>query len=243
MSDNIYAILLDTRSIQKYVFGSNKLKTNTGASYLVDGIFNEAMIDVLLESNLKMPAVSWQDADKLQMEQDASIEAEIGYIGGGNMLILVRKGTESLIICRQLVQRWSLKVLLNSPGLKTGAAIGEISLDKEEFQASLNKLYKQLKDNQNNIMPQVDLPYTGFTVECDYSGKAVNVFNKDYSRLVSAELEAKLGLILMLWTKIRRIIVKAWEIIISSVQSWKILVTRKAKATLALFILMVTIWV
>lgn len=33
------AILLDTRSIQKYVFGCNKLKTNVGASFLVDDIF------------------------------------------------------------------------------------------------------------------------------------------------------------------------------------------------------------
>lgn len=191
MAEMVGAILLDTRSIQKYVFGSNKLKTNTGASYIVDGIFTEGMVDVLKKSGLKMPAISWEEAENLQMEQDAAIEAEIAYIGGGNMLVLVRKGDKSLAFCRELVQQWSLKVLLNAPGLKTGAAIGEISLDKAEFTASLNKLYKQLKDNQNNILPQVDLPYTGFTVECDYSGKAVNVFNKDYGRLVSAEVEAK----------------------------------------------------
>ena len=33
------AVLLDTRSIQKYVFGCNELKTNVGASYIVDKIF------------------------------------------------------------------------------------------------------------------------------------------------------------------------------------------------------------
>lgn len=192
MTEKVGAILLDTRSIQKYVFGCNKLKTNTGASYLVDGIFTEAMVNVLKQSSLKMPAQDWKEAKELEMSKENSdTECEIAYIGGGNMLILVRKGEESLRICRELVQKWSLKVLLEAPGLKTGAAIGEIDLGDANFQTSLNALYKQLKENQNNVLPQVDLPYTGFTVECDYSGKAVNVYNKDYKRLVSAEVEAK----------------------------------------------------
>lgn len=191
MTEKVGAILLDTRSIQKYVFGCNKLKTNTGASYLVDGIFTEAMVNVLKQSGLKMPDEDWKEAGKLEMSEKAAIECEIAYIGGGNMLVLVRKGAESLRICRELVQKWSLKVLLEAPGLKTGAAIGEIDLGDANFQTSLNALYKQLKENQNNVLPQVDLPYTGFTVECDYSGKAVNVYNKDYKRLVSAEVEAK----------------------------------------------------
>ena len=191
MTEKVGAILLDTRSIQKYVFGCNRLKTNTGASYLVDGIFTEAMVNVLKQSGLKMPDQDWKDTKELEMSEKAAIECEIAYIGGGNMLVLVRKGDESLSICRELVQKWSLKVLLKAPGLKTGVAIGEIDLSKENFQASLNALYKQLKENQNNVLPQVDLPYTGFSVECDYSGKAANVYNKEYKRLVSAEVEAK----------------------------------------------------
>ena len=192
MTEKVGAILLDTRSIQKYVFGCNRLKTNTGASYLVDGIFTEAMVNVLKQSSLKMPAQDWKEAKELEMSKENSdTECEIAYIGGGNMLILVRKGDESLRICRELVQKWSLKVLLEAPGLKTGAAIGEIDLGKDNFQDSLKALYKQLKENQNNVLPQVDLPYTGFSVECDYSGKAANVYNKEYKRLVSAEVEAK----------------------------------------------------
>lgn len=191
MTEKVGAILLDTRSIQKYVFGCNRLKTNTGASYLVDGIFTEAMVNVLKQSGLKMLEKDWKEAGKLEMSEKATIECEIAYIGGGNMLVLVRKGEESLRICRELVQKWSLKVLLEAPGLKTGAAIGEIDLGDANFQTSLNALYKQLKENQNNVLPQVDLPYTGFSVECDYSGKAANVYNKDYKRLVSAEVEAK----------------------------------------------------
>lgn len=191
MTEKVGAILLDTRSIQRYVFGCNKLKTNTGASYLVDGIFTGAMQQVLDESGLRLPKQLWEESKGLQLESDASLEAEVAYIGGGNMLILVRKGAESLAVCRRLVQEWSLKVLLEAPGLKTGAAIGELSLDPQEFQQSLGALYVQLKENQNNILPQTDLPYTGFTLECDYSGKAANAFNREYRRQVSAEVQAK----------------------------------------------------
>ena len=192
MTEKVGAILLDTRSIQKYVFGCNRLKTNTGASYLVDGIFTEAMVNVLKQSGLKMPAQDWKEAKELEMSKENSdTECEIAYIGGGNMLILVRKGEESLSICRELVQKWSLKVLLETPGLKTGVAIGEIDLGKDNFQDSLKALYTKLKENQNNVLPQVDLPYTGFSIECDYSGKVANVYNKEYKRLVSAEVEAK----------------------------------------------------
>ncbi|WP_269849652.1 hypothetical protein [Methanosarcina horonobensis] len=44
----IYAVLLEVASIQRYVFGSNKLKENYGASYLVENVF---------EDNLK---TAWQ---------------------------------------------------------------------------------------------------------------------------------------------------------------------------------------
>ena len=45
------AIFLDTRSIQKYVFASNKLKTNAGASYLVDSIFSDLMENHVLDKS------------------------------------------------------------------------------------------------------------------------------------------------------------------------------------------------
>ena len=243
MTEKVGAILLDTRSIQKYVFGCNRLKTNTGASYLVDGIFTEAMVNVLKQSGLKMPEKDWKEAGKLEMSEKATIECEIAYIGGGNMLVLVRKGEESLRICRELVQKWSLKVLLEAPGLKTGAAIGEIDLGDANFQASLNALYKQLKENQNNVLPQVDLPYTGFSVECDYSGKAANVYNKDYKRLVSAEVEAKTAAYDAADKKLKRIFLRYSAMNMTSAVSWKALAIRMEKAISASFILTATTWV
>ena len=133
MSKEVGAILLDTRSIQKYVFSCNKLKTNVGASYLVDGIFNDLMQKIVLPSfNLKMPEISWQKSKQIEMIKDDSIKAEIVYIGGGNMLILINKFSgkeDNLNLCREIVKKWTLEILKKAPGLKTGAAIGMMDVE------------------------------------------------------------------------------------------------------------------
>lgn len=193
MSKEVGAILLDTRSIQKYVFSCNKLKTNVGASYLVDGIFNDLMQKIVLPSfDLKMPEISWQESKQIEMIKDDSIEAEIVYIGGGNMLILINKflGKEdNLNLCREIVKKWTLEILKKAPGLKTGAAIG--MMDVERFKDSLDKMYVQLKQNQNTVLPQVDLPYTGLTLECNISGKTADTFDWVDKSWIAKEVKAK----------------------------------------------------
>lgn len=196
---NVDAILLDTRSIQKYVFSCNKLKANIGASYIVDAIFEELMVDILGNLSLNMPKENmyWKNRtiDKLYMEIDQSIECEIAYIGGGNMLILIRKdGEDGKNICREIVKEWTTKLLELAPGLQTGAAIGKIDLDNDKFQASLSLMYKQLKENQNNILPQVNPPNSGMNIECDISGETATchkALGSEEKRWYSEEVKSK----------------------------------------------------
>lgn len=208
MPRKVGAILLDTRSIQKYVFSCNKLKTNVGASYLVDKIFSDLMPQILTKHNLKQPQLKkfspdneqqfyWLEDKALFMKDDSSINCEIASVGGGNMLILVDKGDDTEETCLKIVRDWSRELLLRAPGLKTGIAIDTIDIDcsDEEFQTSTNKLFQKLKENQNNILPQVDLPFTGFTLECDYSDKVTSSDTFEYKdskkRLISKEVKAK----------------------------------------------------
>lgn len=196
----IGAVLLDTRSIQKYVFGCNELKTNIGASYIVDKIFEEIMCNkVLAAYDSKAAETNWKHNREIMMLKKPEIEYEVAYIGGGNMLLLVRQQgktlAENLHKCRELVKEWSKQALLYAPGLKTGAAVGELDISEDGFKKSLNALYQQLKDNQNKVLPEVDLPYTGLTKECDVSGKTADAY--DYStgvkRMLSSEVKAKIN--------------------------------------------------
>lgn len=196
MAEKIGAILLDTRSIQKYVFFCNKLKTNIGASHLVDQHVNNTMKKVLEVKGFKNLVTDWNESDSLQMsEKDSTVDCEIAYAGGGNMLVLVRKDEAEDIkeLCKGIVKEWSEKLLLGTPGLKTGAAISDnFIIDSKGFQNSLNALYEKLKYNQNNIIPEVDLPYTGLTLECDYSGKTADFYDDSTKRFIAAEVKAKL---------------------------------------------------
>ena len=185
MQKKVGAILLDTRSIQKYVFASNKLKTNVGASYLVDWIFTEFMCkEILPKFEFKKLETDWKENTELKLLADTEVECEVAYIGGGNMLVLVRITDadgevdlkKSLAKCREIVKAWSSSLLVKCPGLKVGCAVAPLDItDGTSFKKSLDELYKILKDNQNTLLPMVDLPYTGLTEECPVSGKAAEV--------------------------------------------------------------------
>lgn len=61
-----------------------------------------------------MPEISWQKSKQIEMIKDDSIKAEIVYIGGGNMLILINKFSgkeDNLNLCREIVKKWTLEIL------------------------------------------------------------------------------------------------------------------------------------
>lgn len=203
MARKVAAILLDTRSIQKYVFAGDELKTNVGASFIVDQIFEGLMCNKILpelqkNGELANVELDWKNNTAVKMASDKTISCEIAYIGGGNMLIVVDtvpgEPEKSLPICKKIVAAWSKELLFYAPGLRTGAAIGILDLDAKSYKELIDELYASLKNNQSMIIPEVDLPYTGFTKECDVSGKTAVAY--DYSkgnrRMVSAEVLAKI---------------------------------------------------
>ena len=83
MAIKLQAILFDTRSIQKYIFASNRLKTNIGASFLVESAFSRELLHVLRErfGEDEVDDATWREVespDWTKMEQ----KCRIGYIRG-----------------------------------------------------------------------------------------------------------------------------------------------------------------
>ena len=90
------AVLLDTVSIQRYIFGSNKLKENIGASRLIQWIFVDPLRKTIQEIFPGTPKDIFEDWEQevprytvLKPKTPSQVETpfEVGYIGGGNALL------------------------------------------------------------------------------------------------------------------------------------------------------------
>ena len=169
------AILFDVRSIQRYIYAANKLRTNIGASYIVENLFSEKLVKVL-EKNFKgtTDLTSWKHPEE-KLGED--VQCQIAYIGGGNAMVLFDSSVDDDEL-KKLVALFSQKVMEEAPGLHIGAAIGVLDLsDDESYKESRNTLFAALKQNQNNIIPNVSLPYTGFTQICDIDGETASYYD------------------------------------------------------------------
>ena len=208
---NVKAILLDTQSIQKYIFSGTKLKTNVGASYIVDRVFEDVLVEGILnklpEQNLGIQSVNTKgwELENSDDSVDAVLKANalpadcyVAYIGGGNTLILFKEEVagENNSNLKRIVQEFTFTLLCKYPGLKIGAAIGDIQLDEANFSASISAMYQQLQQNKQKIHPVVNVPMTGHTLPCPVNGESANAYIKDGvtvggPRFISHEVLAK----------------------------------------------------
>ena len=187
---NVKAILLDTQSIQKYIFSGTKLKTNIGASYIVDRVFEDVLVNDILESAL-MKDLGIQSVNSYGWETTNGPES-VDEVVKANAL-----HADCYVAYKRIVKEFTSTLLCQYPGLKVGAAIGEIQLDEVNFSTSISELYHQLQQNKQCIHPIVNVPMTGHTLPCAINGESANAIDRENehskgeSRYVSHEVLAK----------------------------------------------------
>jgi hypothetical protein len=197
----ITALLIDTVSIQRYVFSSNHLKENFGASYLVNNIYKEYLKKALNQTFNSKPNIdiweAWEkNPDKVLLEENPDIPYEIGYIGGGNALILFRQADD---YAKKFIRNWSKELLLKTPGLNTAVALHEVELKTflNNFKESMKMLREKLKQNKNKNFPNTTLPKHGITADCPLSGYSAEIYYEDTdieeSKYISSVSMAKLN--------------------------------------------------
>src|SRR5581483_5544312 len=110
----MWLVVVDTTQIQPYIFGSNRLRENVGASYLVDA----ATRDWALEA-VKVAAPGKHNiGPENDLREDEWIEhgldAEVLYSGGGNFVVLFSE----LDKVKAFYSNLSRRALLEAPGLQ-----------------------------------------------------------------------------------------------------------------------------
>ncbi|MCX9076187.1 MAG: hypothetical protein OIN88_16315 [Candidatus Methanoperedens sp.] len=157
----VTSVLLDATGIQQYVFGSNDLKENLGASYLVENIF-----EGILKSSL----------DKLQIKN----------VGMDEWYKIFKERSRAIAFMRE----WTKQLLIASPGLRTSVAIKD-DFERDNYQNEIKLLHKKLKENKFMFQPQVILPRHGITAECSHTGfSAEQIYTEDNKHIPISSVAA-----------------------------------------------------
>jgi len=166
------ALLIDVTSIQKFVFASNKLKENLGASFLISDLY-----DSLVSNN---PTIK----DLPLKESDGKYD---GYIGGGNALFFFNNEDNAKIF----VKEYTKSLLVLAPGVVVATAIGE--MDDDRFKDTRDTLFKQLAINKQKYIPQTITQRHGISAECQSDGYSMDVWSDSEELYISAATNAKVN--------------------------------------------------
>lgn len=130
-------VVFGAASLQRYIFQSNRLKENIGASYLVKRCLEDDLIETIQHSHISITTTAW-DTYKADMSEECSrvpetedpvdlnVDVNLIYVGGGNAALLCKNRD----IANKVVKAWSCKLLKDAPELRVivGYGMVEVSL-------------------------------------------------------------------------------------------------------------------
>jgi hypothetical protein len=142
---NMWLVVVDTMQIQPYIFGSNRLRENVGASYLVDVATRDWAFKAVKDA---VPGETNIGSDN-ELIDDAWIEngldAEVLYAGGGNFVVLFGGDDERAEkIAKEFNARLSEHVLREAPGLQLAIAGLKVSWHEDALRARLYEVFHML---------------------------------------------------------------------------------------------------
>ena len=161
---------IDTSGIQKYIFGSNRLKENVAGSYLVKLATDDWVKECLSNlGNVYIPKCNSSQAEP-RINEKPEIIAELIYSGGGNTFLLFRDTEDNY--ARKFTEAWSKRILLEAPGLNVEIAHQPFDWNQRLLQDVIeNDLIKGKLDIQKRkSKPSAPLLGLGVTVSCISTG-------------------------------------------------------------------------
>lgn len=191
----MHLVIVDTAQVQPYIFGSNRLRENVGASHLVHLATGEWSFDAVAKVAPPHNIISIPDGalDPNKHIEDGSLAAEVLYAGGGNFVALFKEEGAA----RRFVRKLSQRALCQAPGLQLVVAGTSFDWDREALSAATKEAFRKLAEAKRARVPSAPLLGLGVTVMCQSTGlPAVGITplingDPDSSYPASAEVLAK----------------------------------------------------
>jgi len=192
----MHLVIVDTAQIQPYIFGSNRLRENVGASHLVAQATTtwakDAVRRVAPRNNMKSDGTL--DGTKCIENPADNLDAEVLYAGGGNFVVLFQTLEGAKAFTRELSRR----ALTDAPNLQL--VITQKSFDwSESLSDKVQATFKRLAEEKRARTLSAPLLGLGVTAMCQSTGLPAVGFapamGDDAARLASAEILAKLRVV------------------------------------------------
>jgi hypothetical protein len=177
--------VIDTIGIQSYIFGSNVLKHNVGASELV----RCATQDWVYQGLVALGATNVDENgclnDQVAIEKD-NLVSELVYAGGGNTVVLFRSSETA----REFTQQLTRHAIQKAPGLQLVVSHREFEWDTQALSQVVLETMEQVRCKKQASTASMPLLGLSVTADCQYTGLPAVGRNQDGKR-ISAEVKAK----------------------------------------------------
>lgn len=146
--------MYDVRGIQNYIFRTNKIKEIIGASKIVE----ELIMNLFNESSKEYTVLNTINSkDELKSFDDDTIDAEVLYYGGGNLLVLYKNDE----IAKKVSRKMCLKLVEDTYSLQLAVASVDVT-GKDSYKKDYANLRIEM-EKQKLKMPMVT-PVNGFPI-------------------------------------------------------------------------------
>lgn len=134
--------IYDVIGIQDFIFASNRLKENIGASIIIQMTFEEYLFEAIKENcDNNSYRIDWKQYSNFKMLSDPQIQAEVMYSGGGNALVAYQNYNIAINVTKSL----SHKILKKSGGMLKFAVSYQNETNFKNYAEDKNKLIENLK--------------------------------------------------------------------------------------------------
>lgn len=168
---NMIVLIVDTAQIQPYIFGSNRLRENIGASHLVAQVTGRWAYKAVWEAtqghcnfseSTHTLNIAWHIEDEMARYPNGC--AEVIYAGGGNFIVLFSRRDESIAFTSAL----SEVAITDAPGLQLVIASEPFDWDagNQALQDAMTRTFRQLNAAKRARRTSVPLLGLGVTVMC-----------------------------------------------------------------------------
>lgn len=201
-------VLLEVSGIQDYIFSSNHLAQNLGASELVYRATTEWMEEVLSSLSLQHN-YRWNE-NGMPVYDGAGLlgaagDVEVVYAGGGNAMLLFGDAQHA----RSFISRITRRALKDAPGMNLVTMMREVDWQSDTLSQCHQEIRGALAAKKRSRAFSMPLAGLGVTAQCVYTGLPAVGWDNDPNlvgaeeaersvrlhknpRLVSAEVAAKL---------------------------------------------------